>query len=49
MTKEEIEMMIRSMEEHLEVAGESGSSDLVQAIEDALAALEEIEAVEEEY
>lgn len=42
MTREEIEIMIRSMEEHLEVAESAKFADLTQAIEDALAALEEI-------
>ena len=42
MTQEEIEMMIRAMEEHLEMAESAKSPDLMQAIEDALAALEEI-------
>ncbi len=53
MTREEIEMMIRAMEEHLEVAEISKAPDLIQAIEDALAALEELAVVassdEEDY
>ncbi len=44
MTREEIEMMIRAMEEHLEMAELAKSADLMQAIEDALAALEELAA-----
>ena len=44
MTREEIEMMIRAMEEHLELAESAKSADLMQAIEDALAALEELTA-----
>tara|TARA_B100000676_G_scaffold311588_1_gene382017 strand:+ start:1082 stop:1270 length:189 start_codon:yes stop_codon:yes gene_type:complete len=44
MTQEEIEIMIRAMEEHLEMAETAKSPDLMQAIEDALAALEEMAA-----
>ena len=44
MTQEEIELMIRAMEEHLEVAETAKSPDLMQAIEEALAALEEMAA-----
>ena len=46
MTREEIEIMIRAMEEHLEMAENAKSANLMQAIEDALAALEELTAID---
>lgn len=42
MTQEEIEIMIRSMEEHLEIAENANSLELSQAIEDTLALLEDL-------
>mgnify|MGYP001339834433 CR=1 FL=1 len=45
MTREEIEIMIRAMEEHLEVAEAANSASLTNAIEDALAVLEELTAI----
>ena len=45
MSREEIEMMIRAMEEHLDLAQDAKSSDLIQAIEDALQALEQMALV----
>ena len=42
MSREEIESMIRAMEEHLELAENAKAPDLTQAIEDALSALEEL-------
>ena len=48
MTQEEIEIMIRSMEEHLEIAENAKSPELSQAIEDALALLEDLAAVTSE-
>jgi hypothetical protein len=40
MTREEIEMMIRAMEDHLEQAEDAKIPDLIQVIEEALSVLE---------
>ena len=45
MSREEIEMMIRAMEEHLELAEGAKAPDLTQAIEDALQALEQMAVI----